>query len=338
MVMTFPAYTDHSWGRPGAQAIVDGGYLGVMRYLGDPGNGRNISKYEMDSYHDAGLLVGFIWEGAANRVLDGANAGHNDATQANYWLDQLGVPHSVPVIGTTVDFEANVDQLRGPVADYARAFTQSSQHPQYPYGSNRTLDVLCGELKLFPCGWQTRAWSYGHVSRYACMLQEVGYVLANTSDHNSILNLDDATRLGWNPNVISPKPPPKTQEDEMLTIYWSKIGCTWVKDVAGLNNTISQGFAVEGRLCTYIGERAREGHEGWDARTTAVRGNLALLGFPNGEREAGEVDNDVWEGLCLMPMRVPSEYNVGTSTAVIVADPKEYAIATVDELRRALEH
>lgn len=344
---TFPAYSDHSWGRPGAQAIKDAGYLGVMRYLGDPSNGRNLGQAEMDSYHDVGLLVGYIWESGASRVLDGYNAGRDDANSANYWMDQLGVPSDVPVIGTTVDFDANADQLRGPIADYARGFEDASKRPQQPYGSDRTLDILCGELGLFPCGWQTRAWSGGRVSKYACMMQEVGYVLGDTSDHNSILNLEQAQDLGWNPTIAPEQPKP--QEDEpMLTIWWSEPNDPWVRDIAApfllkmqgetIDPAHAQGFRVEGPVCKYIGVHAYEGHEGWDARTTAVRGILAMMGFPNGEREAGGIKWDLWQSLCLMAHTTEASVTVnvdGDATdieAVVDEIVKRTSEATINEL------
>jgi glycoside hydrolase-like protein len=243
---TFPAFTDHSWGRPGAQAIKGAGYLGVMRYLGDPSNGRNLGKPEMDSYHRVGLLVGFIWEGAANRVLSGFSGGAQDGPAANDWADKLGVPNNVPIIGTTVDFQASVDQLRGPIADYAKGFSRNSKRPQLPYGSDTTLNVLCGELGLFPCGWQTRAWSAGRVSRFACMIQEVGYVLGDTSDHNSILMLDEATKLGWNPNIVTPKP--QEDEDVKAQILWTKADSQWARDVAGLTENRPYAFWWNGGM------------------------------------------------------------------------------------------
>jgi hypothetical protein len=254
MAKLFPAYSDHSWGRPGAQAIKDAGYLGVMRYLGDPANGRNISKPELDSYHAIGLRVGLVWESAANHVLTGFTGGTADGPDANYWADQIGVPEDHLIIGTTVDFDATLDQLRGPIADYAKGFSRNSKRPQQPYGSYTTLETLCGELNLFPCGWQTAGWSgsgsgsggsylcgdgsYRRVSRYACMFQDIGYVLNDTSDHNGILLLPESLRLGWLPGspVVSPRKKVKPMKTFIYTS--SKNNREWLEKVPGFNAQI----------------------------------------------------------------------------------------------------
>jgi hypothetical protein len=247
MAKLFPAYTDCSWGRPGAQNIRNAGYLGVGRYLGDPANGRNLSKEEMDSYHQVGLRVFFIWEQAANRVLSGFSGGAADGPEANRWADSLGVPNDVPIIGTTVDFGATADQLRGPIADYAKGFARNSKRVHLPYGSYDTLEILCGELGLFPCGWQTAGWSgYGsgsggsyvcgdgttrRVSRYSCMFQDIGYVLADTSDHNGILMSGEAQKLGWLPGA--PAPTPRKKAKRMKTFIWSssKNNRDWLESI-----------------------------------------------------------------------------------------------------------
>jgi hypothetical protein len=350
MAKTFPAYTDHSWGRPGAQAIKDSGYLGVMRYTGDPANGKNLGRAEMDEYHRLGLLVGHIWETTANRVLSGFPGGAEDGPKANWWLDQLGVPDDVTIVGTCVDFAASPEQIRGPIRDYAIGFSRNSKRRQIPYGNDVALNILCSETDLFPCGWQTVAWSGGRLSRYACMLQQAGYVLNNTSDHNSIINLADAQSLGWNPNnqaVVHPptKPP---EDEEMLTIWWCAPNDSWLENVAApflrtqgetIDTTKEQGFIVEGRQCRYIGVHAYPGHEGWDDRTTAQRAVLAYMGFPNGEREAHGIKSDLWAGVTLNGSTDPQTHAPANVTidktdmgAVIDEIVQRTAKATVAEI------
>lgn len=317
MAHTFPAATDHSWGRPGAEAIKRAGYVGVMRYLGDPVNGKNLGISELQTYHDAGLLVGFCWETVKDRVLSGFNGGSADGPRANYWADQLGVPLSVPIVGATVDFEASGDELRGPITDYAIGFSRNSKRQCLPYGNDAALDVLCGEKRLAPCGWQTVAWSHGRVSKYACMLQQAGYVLADTSDHNNILMPAEFLRMTWNPNITTTRPQPKPKEDdEMLTIWWCERNDPWLVQVAipflqeqqgeVLDPNHEHGFRVEGPTYKYIGRHAEPGHEGWDPRTLAVRAQLALMGFPNLEREAHGIKSDLWTATgTLQPHTLP---------------------------------
>lgn len=229
---TFPACTDHSWGRPPPQDIKNAGYTGVGRYLGydfGPG-GRDISKEEMDSYLAVGLQVFFIVEGGANSVRQGWAKGVEHANMANDRLHALGIPTTTRIVSPAVDYDAPAVDLRGPVAEYAKGFGSVSNYPHIPYGNDRALDVLCGELHLFDCGWQTRAWSGGRVSKFACMMQEVGYVLNNTSDHNSIYVMSDVEKL------LHPIPVAPAEEDDMAAkkVYFTNTkDSKWVVDVFG---------------------------------------------------------------------------------------------------------
>lgn len=231
MGLLFPAVVDHSYGRPGPRAVKDAGYLGALRYLGDPTDGRTIQSAELWSYINEGLSVGFILEGKADRVLGGAGVGATDGQRIDWYMNALGVPTSVPVLGVAVDINATGNQLRGPIADYARAMISHSTHPILPYGDYDVMEILCGELNLFPCGWQCAAWSglgqgsggsylcndgtRRRLSKYACMYQDVAYVLNNTCDHNGILMHEVVDRVLWNPSKQTPVNTPTQEEDEV---------------------------------------------------------------------------------------------------------------------------
>lgn len=265
MASTFPAATDHSWARPSPNLIKSAGYMGLLRYLGDQYGlgGRDLSIAEQASYHDVGLKVGYIVEGAANTVRRGAPAGVEMANMANDRLTALGVPKSVPIVSTAVDYEAPPSELRGPIADYHRAFEDTCAWKDgRPYGNDLALNVLIGELKLAPCGWQTRAWSGSRVSPYACMMQEIGYVLANTSDHNSIYRLDDVEPMLWHPDEKPGTTPGTDTEEEdmapqtyMLTstrenrkwLTSSRDGRPSPGRIAGLVNDLGEPVDVTGK-------------------------------------------------------------------------------------------
>lgn len=221
--MNFPAVSDHSWARPAPVFIKGSGYLGLMRYGGydhGPG-GRDLSLAEMQSYHAEGLKVGVVFQGGKDTVRQGEAKGREFARMANDRLSALGVPRDVWVCSTAVDYQAPRHDLLGPIADFHRGFNDECGWEGIPYGNDQALDVLCGEMHLSPCGWQTRAWSGGRVSRFACMMQEVGYVLANTSDHNSIYQLDHVERMVWHPDEkpgTTPTPEP-AGDDEMSRTY-----------------------------------------------------------------------------------------------------------------------
>lgn len=221
----FPAAVDYSVARPAPLSIKMAGYTGVMRYLGV--DNRCIGWGERNALLSAGLGIGFVYETSANRTLSGLSAGKSDAHMANGYADLLGIPKTHPLVIVTIDFQASDAQIRGPIADYAHGAITESERPVRPYGHYRALEILCGELGLYPCGWQCAAWSgtgsgsggYGvdvngqhrPLSKYACLYQSVGYVLNNTSDHNSLHM--DKTELLWHPNWDKPADKPTNQPD-----------------------------------------------------------------------------------------------------------------------------
>lgn len=241
----FPAAVDYSWSRPSPSSIAAAGYMGALRYLGASGDGRAVTANEIAALHAAGLGVGFVYESTSDRTLSGAAGGSADAARANAIADAIGVPDSLPLVLVTIDFGATAAQLRGPIAEYARAAIASSKRPVRAYGHNLAVEILCGELGLFPCAWQCAAWSgtgsgsagtiqcgdgsNRPLSRFACFFQDVGYVLGNSSDHNS-LHMDRTELLwhpDWMPGTTSPTPQPPKDEDTMDaaiaedgTAYW----------------------------------------------------------------------------------------------------------------------
>lgn len=265
MPFNFPAVSDHSWARPSPAFIKASGYLGVMRYIGQnygPGQ-RDLSLAEMQSYHAEGLKVGFICEGDAHTVRGGEQAGRQMARMANDRLAALGVPRTIQVVSTAVDYQAPRGDLLGPIADFHRGFEDECAWNGVPYGNDEALNVLVGEMHLAPCGWQTRAWSGGRTSVHACMMQEVGYVLANTSDHNSIYQLDETERLVWHPDEKpGTEPTPEPEEDtDMARTYlltstrgnqkWltkRHAGNPSAGEVAGLVNADLQPIDNDGNL------------------------------------------------------------------------------------------
>jgi len=199
--MSFPAVVDYSYGRPSMQSIQDYGAAGAMRYLGN--DGRCIGASERDQLLGAGLGIGLIWETTAQRPLDGYGAGQADARSANTYADNLGAPH-VPIY-YAVDFAPSSSQLTGPIADYFRGVQSMGGRPMNAYGCAMVVQHLVRDLAMMSSAWQCAAWSYpgsaegspiydgGYnliLSPYAHMLQNIGYVLGDTSDHNSLVSAD----------------------------------------------------------------------------------------------------------------------------------------------------
>lgn len=224
MGMTFPAVIDYSYGRPTMDSICAAGYTGVMRYLGN--DGRCLYPNERDQLLGAGLGIGLIWETTARRPVDGYNAGIEDARSANAEADELGAPGDTRLY-YAVDFQPTSGELTGPISDYFRGVKDAGGREPRAYGCASVMEHLCGALHLFPDSWQCAAWSYpgtapgtpiydgGYnlvLSPYASMLQNIGYVLADTSDHNSLITAD----VSWMWGI-------EGSGDEMTDADWNKM-------------------------------------------------------------------------------------------------------------------
>jgi hypothetical protein len=307
MGMTFPAVIDYSYGRPSMQSIKDYGAKGVMRYLGN--DGRCIFASERDQLLGAGLGIGLIWETTAARPLDGWQAGVDDAHSANYYADQLGAPNTP--IYYAVDFQPTTSQLNGPVSDYFGGVMSVAGRPVRAYGCAAVVHRLCGDLRLFPDAWQCAAWSYpgtapgtpiydgGYnlvMSPYASFLQNIGYVLNDSSDHNSLITTDCSWMWGFDGEV--------SDGDEMTDEDWNRM--------ASLLNTM-----VVGKLAEHTSLRALCEDE---------RGQFVVLldadgphrySFPHGPPEV-----TLWQQLSLVapskpeppPQACPPAFNVSGLT------------------------
>lgn len=186
---------DYSWSYPGAGTIAGAGYIGAERYLGD--DGRCLTGWERDELAGAGVGIGLIFESAADRSLDGYWAGHNDATDANDWANDLGAPAWVPIRYAT-DFHANQAQIDGPITDYYRGANDYGGRPVAVYGGAPVIDRMAAVLGL-RSGWQAAAasWSNYVLSPNAVLLQEVEQIWGGAADTNIVLCPDDDIDWLW---------------------------------------------------------------------------------------------------------------------------------------------
>jgi hypothetical protein len=201
-VRLWPACIDYSFARPPTRLITAAHYQGALRYLGQ--DGRCLDAAERDYLLGAGLSIGLIWETSARRPLKGKQAGINDAQDANREADEVGAPPNIPIF-YAVDFEPTPAELNGPVRAYFEGAMSVTGRPVRAYGCAAVVHQMCQVWRWWESTWQCAAWSrpgsipadagspiieggYRLVqSHHACMLQTIGYVLAETSDHNNIL-------------------------------------------------------------------------------------------------------------------------------------------------------
>ncbi|HKY67414.1 MAG TPA: glycoside hydrolase domain-containing protein [Acidimicrobiales bacterium] len=197
MTMTWPCVLDWSYADLSAQAVLDYGAVGAMRYLGH--DGRCITGAERDEMLSHGVGIGLIYETSARRPLEGYSAGLTDALTANDLADELGAPGSVPIF-YAVDFQPTSGELVGPITDYFRGAIEAYGREVANYGCAAVVDHLHRTFAQMT-SWQCAAWSYPGtapgtpisdggwnliLSPYACMLQNIGYVLGDSADHNSL--------------------------------------------------------------------------------------------------------------------------------------------------------
>lgn len=219
-----PAVVDYSYARPAPSDIVGAGYWGAMRYLGN--DSRCLDVAEADRLLQAGLGIGLIWETSARRPLEGRSAGLTDGLSANDYADFLAAPN-IPIY-YAVDFQPTPDEIRGPITDYFYGCTEAHGRPVRAYGNAAVVHHLVAETSIMPTAWQCAAWSYPGtapgtpisdggfnlvLSPYAHMLQNIGYVLGDSSDHNSLITHDRSFMWGYE----------TTGGDEMTDDDWNHM-------------------------------------------------------------------------------------------------------------------
>lgn len=193
---------DYSWARPDPKAIKAAGYRGVFRYLSRDTTGKNLTDAERQALHAAGLWVGMVWEDGKTRAREGAAAGLRDVKSAEALADKLGIPKHAAIL-YAVDFDAQPAEVK----PYLDAVKTLATRPFGVYGGLDVIDAGFGDY-----GWQTQAWSEGHVSPKANMLQLAG-------DHTHTIEGSKATDWDedrvlhgaipvWLPGQAKWKPPP----------------------------------------------------------------------------------------------------------------------------------
>ncbi len=168
---------DYAWGRPGGAALANAGKHFAMRYVpynGDGGKGLTLT--EKRDLLEHGLTIGLVFETFANRAKDGFWAGQNDARLAQIGLGMCSMPAN-SVIYFAVDFDANVGQRTwdANVGGWIKAYLDGvasiiGRARTGVYGGFYVVEWALRN-RIVTWGWQTYAWSSGHVSTNAHLLQ-----------------------------------------------------------------------------------------------------------------------------------------------------------------------
>lgn len=154
---------DYSAGYPGANAVKNAGYAGVIRYLRKEGSSsvRPITKSEFDDMAARNLAVSLVYQHVSkSRITGGQAAGRHDAQWALARAKELGIP-DIPVIYFAADYDAPTSDWTSIGQYMIGAASVIGKDKVGCYGKWALLNYLFnGELISY--GWQTYAWSPGH--------------------------------------------------------------------------------------------------------------------------------------------------------------------------------
>lgn len=159
---------DYSESRPPVGGIVKSGYVGAIRYLSHTPS-KNLDKAEAKALHDAGRVIGLVWETTATRAGEGKAAGNADRLEAEKQAKALGYPKGCPIF-YAVDFDA----VPATILPYFAGVFSRATYLSGPYGSATVVQAVKAAHPEAVC-WQTEAWSGGVVSAHARLFQRVGH-------------------------------------------------------------------------------------------------------------------------------------------------------------------
>ena len=181
---------DYSSGWPAPSAIKAAKYVGVVRYIGTPGRGKNLTRAEAHAMLAAGVPVGLVYESSAGWMQGGVNAGVAAARAALTDAQNCGV--GVRNVYFAADFDVTSTAQMVAVERCLDGAAQVLGRGRVGvYGEADVIDACLGQRHA-TWGWQTRAWSGGRVSGRAHLLQQIGYVYPGgvQCDRSTVLKRD----------------------------------------------------------------------------------------------------------------------------------------------------
>jgi hypothetical protein len=155
---------DYSAGYPGALAVRNAGYDGVIRYLRKEGASA-VKPITAGEYQDMvlhNLVVGFVYQHVSrDHVKEGRAAGQHDATWALARAMEVTSGVSPRAIYFAVDYDAPAMDF-GRISQYMQGAADILGRERVgTYGKWAVLNYLF-DNNVITYGWQTYAWSSGH--------------------------------------------------------------------------------------------------------------------------------------------------------------------------------
>jgi hypothetical protein len=180
---------DYAWGKVPYDALKKAGVKYALRYISHDA-GKDLTVAEKRALHARGIQVGLVFESTSNRALGGESAGRTDARFAKSRCTSLGL-NDIPVF-FACDWDAT-DAQKPTIAAYLRgAAGVLGRQRVGVYGSYYVVKHMV-DHDVCDYFWQTYAWSGGHVSEQAHVLQ---YSNAHSIGGLS-LDYNKARSLAW---------------------------------------------------------------------------------------------------------------------------------------------
>lgn len=158
---------DYAYGAPDLGRLKAAGYTFVCRYLGG-GPEKDLTHGEAMRLSHAGFDIVTVFEGNAERALEGSPAGDVDALAAQKQLSEIGAPHA-PVY-FACDWEVQPEQMPNIRAYFKQQIKELGRDRVGVYGGYGVVHELMS-LDNIKYGWQTLAWSDGRWTPHAQLRQ-----------------------------------------------------------------------------------------------------------------------------------------------------------------------
>jgi Domain of unknown function (DUF1906) len=162
---------DYSFDKPTPAELKAAGMKFVVRYVGTPSSGKNLTLAEATALQNAGLDIVSNYEaGQAGWMQGGYSVGKDAARAAHDNAVYLGMPADRPIY-FSCDFNATYDQYKNGVKPCLQgAASVLGKSRVGIYGGIEQVDWAYSD-GVAVWVWQTYAWSYGQWSKHARIQQ-----------------------------------------------------------------------------------------------------------------------------------------------------------------------
>lgn len=147
---------DFGYGKVEGSAIKSAGYEFVCRYLSHS-PAKNLTSDELTDFHNNNLDVVVVWETTTGRVVEGQDAGVEDAKAAQSQMEALGYPDTAIYFAADDDFQAS-DQPE--INSYLKGVASVIGLDRTGVYSGYGVVKRCFDSGVVTYGWQTYAWSH----------------------------------------------------------------------------------------------------------------------------------------------------------------------------------